>query len=93
MYCMDHLNILVIGSGPSGCYTVDALTKEFPEIHIDVIDSRPFPFGLLRSGVAPDHIKIKSLQSYFHNILDKPNVSFYGNVTFGQDILLSLINI
>ena len=58
------------------------------DITIDIIDRSPHPFGLLRTGVAPDHEKIKNLQTYFTKILDQPNVQFYGNVNFGDSITL-----
>ncbi|RAP30811.1 hypothetical protein DID78_02025 [Candidatus Marinamargulisbacteria bacterium SCGC AG-343-D04] len=82
---------LIIGSGPSGCYVVDQLIKQFPSCTCDVIDTLPHPFGLIRTGVAPDHEKIKSLATYFEKILSHESVSFYGNVSFGKDIHLQHI--
>ena len=80
------LKCLIIGSGPAGCYIVEQLLKNYNDIFIDIVDSLPHPFGLLRTGVAPDHTKIKALYNYFENILTHPSVRFYGNVTIGKDI-------
>jgi NADPH-dependent glutamate synthase beta subunit-like oxidoreductase len=54
-------HIAVIGSGPAGYYTAEACQKQFGEdVRVDIIDRLPVPFGLIRSGVAPDHQSIKS---------------------------------
>jgi ferredoxin--NADP+ reductase len=49
------LNIAIIGSGPAGFYTADALIKACQDCRIDFIERLPTPFGLIRGGVAPDH--------------------------------------
>lgn len=85
---MKQLKILIVGAGPSACYVVDALTKTQLPLTIDMIDRYPQPLGLLRTGVAPDHERIKSLDSYFNKILDQAPLNFYGNVSFGKDIVL-----
>ncbi len=83
---MTSPRILVVGAGPAGCYTVDQLIKSFPHCHIDIIDALPHPFGLLRTGVAPDHEKIKGLTAYFQRIISNSCVQFYGNIEFGKDL-------
>ena len=85
---MDQLKILIVGAGPSACYVVDALSKTKLAMAIDMIDRYPQPFGLLRTGVAPDHERIKSLATYFGKILDQAPLKFYGNISFGSDITL-----
>src|SRR3546814_9241581 len=47
--------VAVVGSGPSGLYLADALSKADTALRVDVFDRLPGPFGLLRYGVAPDH--------------------------------------
>ena len=81
------LRVLVVGSGPSGIFAADALIKqsEVP-VQIDVLDKLPTPYGLVRYGVAPDHLKIKSVTAGFEKTLSDPRVRFLGNVSFGTDL-------
>lgn len=81
------LRIAIVGAGPSGMYAADALTTqaEIP-VSVDVLDALPVPFGLVRYGVAPDHLSIRSVRDTLDRILDTPGVRFLGNVTVGVDI-------
>lgn len=83
------LRVAVIGAGPAGFYTVQQLLKlsEGP-VHIDVFDRLPTPFGLVRSGVAPDHPKIKSVTTLYHRLAMDPGFRFFGNVEYGRDLHL-----
>ena len=82
---MRHLAI--IGSGPSGYYTAEAAQKAFGEdIRVDVFDRLPVPYGLIRSGVAPDHQSIKGVSRRYEKVALSENVRFVGNVTIGSDI-------
>ncbi len=81
------LRIAVIGSGPSGIYAADALvSQQDVPAEVDIIDRLPVPFGLVRYGVAPDHLSIRSVRDTLDKTLDKPGVRFLGNVTIGQDL-------
>jgi ferredoxin--NADP+ reductase len=77
--------VAVIGSGPSGLYTADELSKH-DAITVDVLDRLPCPYGLLRYGVAPDHLKMKSLEITLRKILERPGVRFLGGVELGSAI-------
>jgi len=81
------LRIAIVGSGPSGMYAADALLsqREIP-VQVDVIDSLPVPFGLVRYGVAPDHLSIRSVRDTLDRILDAPGIRFLGNITVGEDL-------
>lgn len=81
------LRVAVVGSGPSGIFATEALLKqtEVP-VSVDVLDRLPTPYGLVRYGVAPDHLKIKSVTSGFQRTLSDPRVRFLGNVEFGRDL-------
>ncbi|MEA3061318.1 MAG: adrenodoxin-NADP+ reductase [Sphingomonadales bacterium] len=88
-------HVAVIGSGPAGYYTAEALQKLYgDEVAIDLIDRLPVPYGLIRSGVAPDHQSIKAVYKRYEKVSLGPNVRFVGNVTIGGDVsvdeLLSL---
>ncbi len=76
----------VIGSGPSGFYSAEALLKQMPSATVDIFERLPTPFGLVRYGVAPDHPRIKSVSASFERIAESPQVRFFGNVQIGKDI-------
>lgn len=78
--------VAVIGSGPSGLYTAEALLAGDPDVRVDVIDRLPAPYGLVRYGVAPDHLKMKSvIRALVSTFDDAERVRFLGNVTVGPD--------
>ncbi|PXA86581.1 pyridine nucleotide-disulfide oxidoreductase [Nostoc sp. 3335mG] len=80
-------HIAVIGSGPAGFYTAEAALKTFgSEVRVDLIDRLPVPYGLIRSGVAPDHQSIKAVTRRYENTASDEQVRFFGNVTVGQDV-------
>ena len=59
---MKIFKIAVVGAGPAGYFTAQAFQKaQNGELtfSIDMIERLPTPWGLVRSGVAPDHPKIK----------------------------------
>jgi ferredoxin/flavodoxin---NADP+ reductase len=86
------LRVAVVGSGPAGLYTAEALIKQAAllptavTIKVDVIDRLPTPYGLVRYGVAPDHKSIKSVANYLRRVLESPDVRFVGGVTLGVDV-------
>ena len=80
-------HIAVIGSGPAGYYTAEACQKVFGEgVRVDIIDRLPVPFGLIRTGVAPDHQSIKGVSRRYEAVALTDNVRFVGNVTIGADL-------
>ncbi|HEX8413623.1 MAG TPA: FAD-dependent oxidoreductase, partial [Sphingomicrobium sp.] len=77
----------VIGSGPAGFYTAEALVKAYGETaRIDIIDRYPVPYGLIRFGVAPDHQSIKAVSKRYDKVAEGGTVRFIGNVTVGADV-------
>ena len=82
-------HVAVIGSGPAGYYTAEALLKQFgDQACIDVIDKLPVPYGLIRFGVAPDHQSIKAVYRRYEKVALTPNVRFVGNVDIGRDVAI-----
>ncbi len=80
-------HVAIVGSGPAGYYTAEALQKLLGEtVRIDVIDRLPVPFGLIRSGVAPDHQSIKAVSRRYEAVALSDTVRFVGNVTVGRDL-------
>ncbi|TPG17577.1 pyridine nucleotide-disulfide oxidoreductase [Sphingomonas koreensis] len=83
-------HVAVIGSGPAGYYTAEACQKAFGDaVRIDIIDRSPAPFGLIRSGVAPDHQSIKGVSRRYEAVALTDNVRFVGNVTIGKDVSIA----
>ena len=80
------LRVAVVGAGPSGLYAVQALLDAETAVGVDVFDRLPAPYGLVRYGVAPDHIKMKSVINTLRTFLEHDDVRFFGNVTFGSDL-------
>lgn len=81
------IRVAIIGSGPSGFYAADHLLKQKDlNIHVDMYERLPTPFGLVRGGVAPDHPKIKSVTKLYTRIASHEKFSFFGNVEFGTDV-------
>lgn len=83
------LRVAIIGAGPAGFYTLDALLRAEVPIEIDLIDRLPTPFGLVRGGVAPDHQHTKAVDRTFEALLERPEVRFWGDVEVGRDIQLA----
>ncbi|WP_137863431.1 MULTISPECIES: FAD-dependent oxidoreductase [unclassified Sphingomonas] len=80
-------HVAVIGSGPAGYYTAEACQKVFgDQVRVDIIDRLPVPFGLIRTGVAPDHQSIKGVSRRYEAVALTDNVRFVGNVTLGKDV-------
>jgi ferredoxin--NADP+ reductase len=80
-------HIAIIGSGPAGYYTAEAAQKAFGEdVCVDVFDRLPVPYGLIRSGVAPDHQSIKAVSKRYEKVALTDNVRFVGNISIGEQV-------
>jgi len=81
------IRIAVIGSGPAGFYAAGHLLKDSAgRFEVDMIERLPTPWGLVRSGVAPDHPKIKSVSRIYEKTAAHPRFRYYGNVNFGEHV-------
>jgi ferredoxin/flavodoxin---NADP+ reductase len=86
------LQVAVVGSGPAGIYTAEALIKQAAKldppvtVQVDVLDRLPTPYGLVRYGVAPDHPSIRSIADYLRTVLEHDDVCFLGGVHLGDDV-------
>jgi len=81
-------SVAIVGSGPSGCYLAQALLKASPGLRVDLLDSLPVPYGLVRYGVAPDHQGTKAVTRQFERLFERQGARFIGNVIVGKDISL-----
>jgi ferredoxin--NADP+ reductase len=83
--------IAVVGAGPAGYFTAQAFQKAKSEtlnFSIDMIERLPTPWGLVRSGVAPDHPKIKNVSKVFEKVAIEDGFRLFANVELGKDLLL-----
>ena len=84
-------HVAIVGSGPSGFFAAASLLKAADasddiDMAIDMLEMLPTPWGLVRSGVAPDHPKIKSISKQFEKTADDPRFRFFGNVVVGEHV-------
>ncbi|OBI31871.1 FAD-dependent oxidoreductase [Mycobacterium sp. E2238] len=88
---MRPYHVAIVGSGPSGFFAASSLLKaadasEDIDVAVDMLEMLPTPWGLVRSGVAPDHPKIKSISKQFEKTAEDPRFRFFGNVVVGEHV-------
>ena len=89
---MPHFKVAIVGAGPAGYFAAQALqnlTNDDQVFEIDMIERLPTPWGLVRSGVAPDHPKIKSVSKVFEKIATAENFRLFANVEIGSDVTVA----
>ena len=80
----------IVGSGPAGFYTAEALEKAYGDgARVDILDRFPVPYGLIRFGVAPDHQSLKAVSRRYDKTAETAGVDFIGNVTVGRDVSIA----
>ena len=88
---MPNYKVAIVGAGPAGYFAALALqnlqTEEL-QFSIDMIERLPTPWGLVRSGVAPDHPKIKTVAKVFEKVANEPNFRLFANVELGSDLTI-----
>ena len=81
------VRVAVVGAGPAGFFAAEALLRCLaPVFAVDLFERLPTPFGLVRSGVAPDHQKIKGVTKTFERTAENHRFRFFGNVEIGKDL-------
>jgi ferredoxin--NADP+ reductase len=89
---MHQYSVAIVGAGPAGYFAAQALQNlqsEEATFAIDMIERLPTPWGLVRSGVAPDHPKIKTVSKVFEKIATSENFRLFANVEVGDDITVA----
>jgi ferredoxin--NADP+ reductase len=84
--------VAIVGAGPAGYFAAQALqnlANEDRSFEIDMIERLPTPWGLVRSGVAPDHPKIKTVAKVFEKIASHETFRLFANVEIGSDISIA----
>ncbi len=88
---MAHYKVAIVGAGPAGYFAAQALQNlqnEELTFSIDLIERLPTPWGLVRSGVAPDHPKIKTVAKVFEKVATEQNFRLLANVELGTDVTI-----
>ena len=88
---MPTFTVAIVGAGPAGYFAAQALQNaqsDDKKFAIDMIERLPTPWGLVRSGVAPDHPKIKTVSKVFEKIATAGNFRLFGNVELGTNVQL-----
>jgi ferredoxin--NADP+ reductase len=81
------VRVAIIGSGPAGSYAAGHLLRHSDtELHVDIYERLPTPWGLVRAGVAPDHPKIKSVTNLYERTAEHPRLRLFANVEFGRHV-------
>ena len=86
---MKSYKIAIVGAGPAGYFAAQALQNlatDEVSYSIDMIERLPTPWGLVRSGVAPDHPKIKTVSKVFEKIANTEGFRLFANLELGSDI-------
>jgi ferredoxin--NADP+ reductase len=89
---VPHFKVAIVGAGPAGYFAAQALqnlVNDQQTFSIDMIERLPTPWGLVRSGVAPDHPKIKTVSKVFEKIANTENFRLFANVEVGSDITVA----
>jgi ferredoxin--NADP+ reductase len=89
---MKRYTVAIVGAGPAGYFAAQALQNLQSDdlaFSIDIIERLPTPWGLVRSGVAPDHPKIKTVAKVFEKVATAGNVRLFANVELGSDISIA----
>jgi len=84
---MAAYKVAIVGAGPAGYFAAQALqnlANDDRAFEIDMIERLPTPWGLVRSGVAPDHPKIKTVSKVFEKIATAENFRLFANVEVGK---------
>ena len=88
---MPQYKVAIVGAGPAGYFAALALNNlqsDELQFSIDMIERLPTPWGLVRSGVAPDHPKIKTVAKVFEKVANEPNFRLFANVELGTDLTI-----
>lgn len=88
---MTPLTAAIVGAGPAGLFTLDALLRQAPDVQVDVYERLPTPYGLIRSGVAPDHQGVKAVVRQFDRAFARDNVRLIADCDVGSALPLDLL--
>ena len=88
----NRLKVAIVGAGPSGFYAADALINSELKVEVNLLEKLCAPYGLVRTGVAPDHPLIKKSIEKFALMAEPEEFNYFGNVSVGEDITIDVID-
>lgn len=80
-----QLRVAIVGTGPAGMYAAEDLLLH-TNAEVTLIDRLPSPGGLLRYGVAPDHLATRKVADRFARFHDHPRTRTVLGVEIGRDL-------
>lgn len=84
--------VAVIGAGPAGIFAAQALAEA--GVHVALFNRDIKPGGLAEYGIFFDKYKMKNgLRKQFQRVLAHPNITYFGNVTVGEEGELTLADL
>ncbi len=89
MSAKDSHVVIVAGAGPAGMAVANSLSKAGHDV---IILNRDIKFGgLAEYGIFPAKLKLRGgLKKQYWEMLEQPNVHYFGNVSIGKDKDLSV---
>lgn len=72
------MQIAVVGCGPAGLYTARKLLEKIPSIKLALFENQTLPYGLVRTGVSPDHPELRALKAKFLDTLLDNRITYLG---------------
>lgn len=82
---LGPLRVAVIGSGAAACYAAEELLGRYPA-QVDLFEKQLTPWGLVRSGVAPDHAETKTVTDEWFAVNEHPDVRLHFGVEVGTHV-------
>lgn len=83
----QRLRVAVIGSGPSASYAVETLLdRRDVLVEVNVFEKLLTPGGLVRFGVAPDHLRTKQIAHTFERTMGRAGCSVFLGVEVGTHL-------
>jgi ferredoxin/flavodoxin---NADP+ reductase len=81
--------VIVVGAGPAGMSVANIMSKAGHEV---IILNRDIKFGgLAEYGIFPSKLKLRGgLRKTYWEVVERPNVHYFGNVSIGQSKALTV---
>jgi ferredoxin--NADP+ reductase len=81
----SEMRVAIVGSGPAAFYAASELIA-LKGVQVDMFERLLTPYGLVRSGVAPDHPGTKAVTDIFRTLERRKNFRLHLGVQIGVDL-------
>ncbi|WP_433327765.1 FAD-dependent oxidoreductase [Spirillospora sp. CA-294931] len=81
----EPLDVAVVGTGPAAIYAADEVLT-CPDARVTLYERLSSPYGLVRSGVAPDHVKTRRVTELFDRIVAQDALRVVYDTEIGRDL-------